>query len=50
MPSNMPPVAPVRAAAGLTQVRLIALSAGFLCMLAVLMLLGNMMPKVPLTL
>ena len=50
MPSNMPPVAPVRVAAGSTQVRLIALSAGFLCTLAVLMLVGNMIPKVPLTL
>lgn len=50
MPSNMPPGAPARAVVGAMQVKLIALSAGFLCTLAVLMLVGNMVMKVPLTL
>ncbi|WP_421759269.1 hypothetical protein [Devosia sp.] len=50
MPSNMPPGPPARAVVGAMQVKLIALSAGFLCTLAVLMLVGNMVPKVPLTL
>lgn len=44
MPSNMPPGPPARAVVPAMQVKLIALSAGFLCTLAVLMLVVNMVP------